>query len=463
MSNTQSAAAGRVKALLDANSFVEIGAGVKARSTDFGLSAKAEPGDGVITGYGTVEGKLVYVYSQDAAVLGGSIGEMHARKIGRIYELARKMGAPVVGFLDSTGVRIEESVDALDALGSIYNALVTGSGLIPQIAVVAGSCGGGLAFIPALSDFVFMTDKAALSVNSPDAVEGSSKDVLDVSAPAYQAEQGNIDVCGSEEEVLAGVRELLSFLPSNNEDGAEEIPCNDDLNRSTGALSSLTNDAAELVKVVADNGIFFETKKTYGKNMVTGFVRLAGATVGVVANRGVKEVICGTCAKKAADFIRFCDAFDIPVLTFANVAGFARHERNENLLPKAAARLLSAYTNATVPKVTVVTKKALGSASILMGSRAAGADVVLSWPDATIGAMDPKAAGKILAAGQDAAAMRKASEAYGALQANVAAASARGFVDTVIDEADTRKFVIGALEMLYSKREERPAKKHGTI
>ena len=463
MSNTQSTAAGRIKALLDANSFIEIGAGVKARSTDFGLSAKSQPGDGVITGYGTVEGKLVYVYSQDAAVLGGSIGEMHARKICRIYELAQKMGAPVVGFLDSTGVRIEESVDALDALGSIYRALVAGSGVVPQIAVVAGSCGGGLSFIPALSDFVFMTDKAALSVNAPNAIEGTSKDVLDVSSAAYQAEKGNVDICGSEEDVLENLQALLGVLPANNADKGEVILNVDDLNRSCGALSQLTDDAAELIKVVADYGLFFETKKAVGKNMVTGFIRLAGATVGVVANRGKKDVICGNCAKKAADFIRFCDAFGIPVLTFANVAGFARKEANEDILPKAAARLLSAYANATVPKVTVITKAAIGSAGILMGSRAAGADVVFAWENAKIGAMDAKAAGKILAAGQDAAAMRKAAASYEELQTSTASAAARGSVDTVINEADTRKFVIGALEMLYTKREERPVKKHGTI
>lgn len=463
MSNTQSAAASRIKALLDANSFVEIGAGVKARSTDFGLSAKALPGDGVITGYGTVDGNLVYVYSQDASVMGGSIGEMHARKICRVLSLAQKMGAPVVGFLDSTGVRIEESVDALGALGLVYSALVAGSGVVPQIAVVAGSCGGGLSFIPALSDFVFMTDKASLFVNSPDAIKGSSKDALNVSAADFQAEKGNVDFVGKEEEVLAALRELIAYLPANNEDAGEEIPCTDDLNRSTGALSNLVDDAAELVKVVADNGLFFETKKAFGKNMVTGFIRLAGATVGVVANRGTKDVICGNCAKKAADFIRFCDAFGIPVLTFANVRGFARCETAEDVLPKAAARLLSAYANATVPKVTVVTKAALGSAYLLMGSRAAGADMVYAWPDTQIGAMDAKAAGKILAAGQDAAAMRKAAASYEALQANVASAAAHGFVDTVIDEADTRKFVIGAFEMLYSKREERPDKKHGTI
>ena len=463
MSNTQSTAAGRIKALLDANSFIEIGAGVKARSTDFGLSAKSLPGDGVVTGYGTVEGNLVYVYSQDASVLGGSIGEMHARKICRVYELAQKMGAPVVGFLDSTGVRIEESVDALDALGAIYRNLVAGSGVVPQIAVVAGPCGGGLSFIPALSDFVFMTDKAALSVNAPNAIEGSSKDVLDVSSAQYQAEKGNVDVCGTEVEVMESLRQLLGLLPANNADEGEVLPCADDLNRTCGALSSLTEDAAEMIRVVADDGVFFETKKACGKNMVTGFIRLAGETVGVVANRGKKDVICGTCAKKAADFIRFCDAFDVPVLTFANVAGFARKEKNEDILPKAAARLLSAYANATVPKVTVVTKTALGSAGILMGSRAAGADVVFAWENAKIGAMDAKAAGKILAAGQDAAAMRKAAASYEELQNSSASAAARGCVDTIISEADTRKFVIGAFEMLYSKREERPDKKHGTI
>ncbi len=462
MSVTQTAA-GRVNALLDANSFVEIGAQVTARSTDFNLTAKSAPSDGVLTGYGTVDGSLVYVYCQDAAVLGGSIGEMHAKKIVRIYDLARKMGAPVVAVLDSTGVRIEEAADALNALGEIMNRQIMSSGVVPQITVVLGTCGGGLSFIPALSDFAFMSDGAKLFVHTPDAVEGNSADKKDTSSAAFQAEAGNVDVTGSEEEVIAEVRRLLGFLPCNNEDDGEICDCTDDLNRSTPNLSTLSGDAAQIAAQIADNGDFFELKKEFGKNMVTGFMRLNGQTVGVVANRGVRDTICPNCAKKAARFIKICDAFNIPVLTLANAAAVRNSEKAEYAMPEAAALLTSAYANATVPKVTVVTGRNYGSAYVIMGSKAVGADIVYAWPGAEIGTMDAKQAGKILAAGKDAKSMNEAAKEYAALQQNVLSAAQRGYVDTIIEEADTRKYVIGAFEMLYTKREDRPERKHGTI
>ena len=462
MSDTQTAASMRINSMLDANSFVEIGGMVTARATDFNLSAKAAPNDGVITGYGTVEGSLVYVYSQDVSVLGGTIGEMHAKKIVNLYTLARRTGAPVIGILDSNGVRLEESTDALFALGQIYRTMVLASGVIPQITTVFGSCGGGLSFIPALSDFAFMTDSAKLFVNVPDAVIGESVDTLSNQSAEYQAECNNVAVIGTEEEVYAKVRQLISLLPVNNADEGDIVPCNDDPNRSVAGIETLTGNAADVLAQIADNGIFFETGKTAGHNMVTGFLRLNGLTVGAVANRGAKDTLCPMDAGKAAKFIGFCDAFNIPVLTLVNVQGLARKERAERMLPKAAARLTYAYANATVPKVTLVTGKAYGSAYVVMGSKAL-ADYVYAWPNAEIGAMDSKLAGKVLAADGDAAAQRKAAAEYQALQSNVASAAARGYVDTVIDAADTRKYLIGAFEMLYTKRESRPDKKHGTI
>ena len=462
MSDTQTAASMRINSMLDANSFVEIGGMVTARSTDFNLSAKAAPNDGVITGYGTVEGSLVYVYSQDVSVLGGTIGEMHAKKIVNLYTLARRTGAPVIGILDSNGVRLEESTDALFALGQIYRTMVLASGVIPQITAVFGSCGGGLSFIPALSDFAFMTDSAKLFVNVPDAVIGESVDTLSNQSAEYQAESNNVAVIGTEEEVYAKVRQLISLLPVNNADEGDIVPCNDDPNRSVAGIETLTGNAADVLAQIADGGIFFETGKTAGHNMVTGFLRLNGLTVGAVANRGDKDTLCPMDAGKAAKFINFCDAFNIPVLTLVNVQGLARKERAERMLPKAAARLTYAYANATVPKVTLVTGKAYGSAYVVMGSKAL-ADYVYAWPNSEIGAMDSKLAGKVLAADGDAAAQRKAAADYQALQSNVASAAARGYVDTVIDAADTRKYLIGAFEMLYTKRESRPDKKHGTI
>ena len=382
MSDTQTAASMRINSMLDANSFVEIGGMVTARATDFNLSAKAAPNDGVITGYGTVEGSLVYVYSQDVSVLGGTIGEMHAKKIVNLYTLARRTGAPVIGILDSNGVRLEESTDALIALGQIYRTMVLASGVIPQITAVFGSCGGGLSFIPALSDFAFMTDSAKLFVNVPDAVIGESVDTLSNQSAEYQAESNNVAVIGTEEEVYAKVRQLISLLPVNNADEGDIVPCNDDPNRSVAGIETLTKEASDVLAQIADNGIFFETGKTARHNMVTGFLRLNGLTVGAVANRGAKDTLCPMDAGKAAKFIGFCDAFNIPVLTLVNVQGLARkEERAERMLPKAAARLTYAYANATVPKVTLVTGKAYGSAYVVMGSKAL-VDYVYAWPNA---------------------------------------------------------------------------------
>lgn len=464
MSDTPSAASTRILSLLDANSFVEFGAQVTARSTDFNLSAKVAPSDGVITGYGTIDGSLVFVYSQDASVLGGSIGEMHAKKIVKLYQKAAKMGAPVIAMLDSTGVRLEESTDALNALGEIFNNQVNVSGVIPQIAIICGNCGGGLSFIPALSDFVFMADAdAKLYVNTPDAIIGNSADVTDNRTAKYQAESGNVDFTGTMDEIIAAVRSLVGILPFNNEDAGEMLPCTDDLNRAVTNISAFREDAASMLAMIADDGIFFEMKKDFAKCIVTGFMKLNGQTIGAVANSGKSDSICANGASKAADFIKFCDAFNIPVLTLANIKGYCRKECQEKRLPKAAAALASAYADATVPKVTVVTGTAYGGAYVLMGSKAIGADFVYAWPDSEIGMMDAKQAAKILVGGENAAQVRKTAAEYSALQQNVVSAAQRGYVDTIIDEADTRKYVIGAFEMLYTKRENRPNKKHGTI
>ncbi len=464
MSESQSAAGRRITSLLDANSFVEIGGQVTARSTDFNLSAKSTPSDGVITGYGTVDGSLVYVYSQDAAVLGGTIGEMHAKKITNIYRLARKMGAPVVGMLDSNGVRLEESTDALNSLGRLYRSLVMTSGLVPSVMAVFGNCGGGLSFLPALADFTFMeSTQAKLFVNAPDTIEGSSADRLDNRTADFQSENGNVDFTGTENEIFENIRKLIGFLPFNNEDDGSAVPCTDDLNRSCAGLASTIGDASETLKAIADNNEFYEVKKAYGPGMITGFIRLNGATVGAVANRGDEASLRAKGIEKAADFITFCDAFNIPVLTLANASGFHQCVCTERRTPKEAARLAYAYANATVPKVTVVTGKAYGSAYILMGSKAVGADLVYAWPEAEIGMMDAKSAVKLMYDGSDAESLAKEEEAYRALQQSVASAARRGYVDTIIEDADTRKYVIGAFEMLYTKRENRPDRKHGTV
>ena len=475
--SSSSQARQRINALLDENSFVEIGALVTARNTDFNLKQEETPSDGVVTGYGVIDGNLVYIYSQDASVLGGSIGEMHAKKIVRLYDLAIKTGSPVIGLIDSTGIRLQEATDALNAFGEIYLKEVEASGVVPQITVVFGSCGGGLSLIPSLTDFTFMeADKARLFVNSPNALEGNYKEKCDTSSAKWQSsETGNVDVVADEATIYAQVRELVSLIPSNNEDGDSYQECADDLNRVCENLDGATADPSIIARQISDNGVFFETKREFAKDMVTGFIRLNGATVGFVANRTAvfdengKEAekftdkLSAHACEKAAEFVNFCDAFDLPVLTLTNATGFGTSKCDERHVAKAAGKLVYALANATVPKVNLITGKAFGSAYVIMNSRAIGADVTFSWPDAQIGTMDANLAAKIMCDGKDAETVSKAASDYAALQNNVKSAAARGYVDEIVEPADTRKYVIGAFEMLFTKRDERPAKKHGTV
>ncbi len=459
MGNMNSPAGSRILSLLDANSFIEIGGRVTARSTDFNLDAEKAESDGVITGYGTVEGNLVYVYSQDASVLNGTIGEMHAKKIVSLYSMARKMGAPIVGMIDCGGIRLQESTDALSALGSIYRSMAMASGVIPQIVAVFGNCGGGLSLLPALADFSYLSnEKGCLFVNAkntlPENADGPSNDSAE-----FQAKTGHVDFTGTEAEIFAGLRALLSMLPANNEDEGEILACNDDLNRSVGALDTL--GAADALAQIADNGLFTETKKDYGTDIKTGFLRLGGSTVGALASGGGE--LSGHAIEKAASFVRFCDAFNIPILSLVNTTGVEKTWCAERLFAPSAAKLIFAYTSATVPKVSVVCGKAYGTAYTVFGSKAVGADLVYAYPEAEIGMMSPDLAAKILYDGKDAETMKKGAESFKELQQNVNSAASRGYVDTIIEPADTRKYVIGAFEMLYTKRESRPERRHGTI
>ena len=475
--SSSSQASQRIISLLDENSFVEIGALVTARNTDFNLKQEETPSDGVVTGYGVIDGNLVYVYSQDASVLGGSIGEMHAKKIVRLYDLAIKTGSPVIGLIDSAGLRLQEATDALNAFGEIYLKQVEASGVVPQITAIFGSCGGGLALIPSITDFTFMeSEKAKLFVNSPNALEGNYKEKCDTSSAKWQsAEVGNVDVVADEATVYAQIRELVSLLPSNNEDGDSYKECSDDLNRACENLDGAIEDPAVIAGQIADNGLFFETKRDYAKEMVTGFIRLNGATVGLVGNRTAiydengkasekfDDKLTAHACEKAAEFVNFCDAFDLPVLTITNATGFGSSKCDEKHVAKAAGKLVYALANATVPKVNLITGKAFGSAYVIMNSKAIGADITISWPGAQIGSMDAKLAAKIICDGKDADTVAKAAADYAELQNNVKSAAARGYVDEIIEAADTRKYVIGAFEMLFTKRDERPAKKHGTV
>lgn len=476
-STAQTLASKRINSLLDENSFVEIGGYVTARNTDFNLSEKETPADGVVTGYGVIDGSLVYVYSQDASVLNGSIGEMHAKKIANLYDFAMKTGAPIIGLLDCAGLRLQEATDALNAFGEIYTKQVMASGVIPQITGIFGTCGGGLAVVPALTDFTFMEDtKGRLFVNSPNALEGNEISKCDTSSAAYQSEHaGLVDVVGSEEEILGQMRTLISMLPSNFEDNSSYIECADDLNRVCPELENCVGDTSIALSQIADNQEFFEVKAAYAKDMVTGFIRLNGATVGCVANRSevyneegektetFENVLSARGCKKAAEFVKFCDAFEIPVLTLTNVKGYKATKCSESNMARNAAELTNAFISATVPKVNIVIGEAFGSAYLTMNSKSTGADMVFAWPNAQIGMMDAKLAAKIMYADADAAIINEKAAEYAMLQSSALSAAKRGYVDTIIEAEDTRKYVIGAFEMLFTKREDRPSKKHGTV
>ncbi len=474
--STTSKASQRIAALLDDNSFVEIGALVSARATDFNLKPNELPSDGCITGYGTIDGNLVYVYSQDASVLNGTVGEMHARKITGLYSMAQKMGAPIIGLLDSAGLRLQEASDALNAFGEIYMKQALCSGVIPQITAIFGTCGGGLGLFPTMTDFTFMADKnAKLFVNAPNALEGNIISKCDSSSAKFQSEEsGIVDVVADENTLLGKIRELVTFLPANNEEEAVS-QCADNLNRVNPEIAGCAGDTGVALSLIADSNYFYELKKDYAKEMVTGFLKLDGMTVGAVANRceilnaegkaaeKMDAVLTVKGCEKAADFVNFCDAFNIPVLTLTNVKGYEATMCAEKHIAKAAAKLTYAFANATVPKVNVVVGKAYGTAYTAMNSKALGADVVMAWPGAEIGTMDSKLAAKIMYDGQGGDVIEEKAAEYAALQNNVASAAKRGYVDMIVEAAETRKYVIGAFEMLFTKSEERPAKKHGTV
>lgn len=477
MSNTSKMSAmDRIKSLLDENSFVEIGAQVTKRSTDFNMKEKEIPADGVITGYGTIDCKLVYVYSQDASALGGTIGEMHARKIVRIYDLAMKVGAPVIGLADCAGLRLQEATDALAGFGDLFFKQTCASGVIPQITAVFGACGGGSAISSALSDFTFMEENnARLFVNAPNTLDGNYTEKCDTSAAAFQAENGNADFTGKDEsEVLSQIRQLISILPSNNEEDDSFENCEDDLNRLVPAFLSELTDAGQALSDLSDNHFFMETKASYAKDMVTGFIRLAGMTVGAVANRMAvldetgKEIekfdgyLSAAGCRKAAEFVAFCDAFNIPVLSLTNVCGFKATVCGEKRMAKSAAQLTYAFANATVPKINVIVGKAYGSAYIAMNSKHIGADMVFALPDTEIGMMDAKSAAAIIYDGEGVSLDEKAAE-YRSLQQSSESAAKRGYVDNIIEPAETRKHLAYAFDMLFTKKENRPDKKHGTI
>jgi acetyl-CoA carboxylase carboxyltransferase component len=473
----------RLESFVDPGSFVEIDAFVEHRATDLGMSEIDAPGEGVVIGYGTVNGRLVYMYAQDFTVIGGSLGEMHAAKICKAMDMAVKVGCPCIGINDSGGARIQEGVDALSGYGDIFYRNTLASGVVPQISVIMGPCAGGAVYSPALTDFTIMVDKTAnMFITGPQVIKAVTGE--DVSAEALGGARVHSEVSGvaslmfaDEAATIAGVRKLLSYLPSNNIEDVPLAPSSDPVTRSCSDLAALIPDSPnkpydtrDVISKIFDDGDWFEIQPLYAKNIVTCFARLGGRTVGVIANQpkemaGVLDI---NASDKASRFIRICDSFNIPLVTLTDTAGYLPGVGQEHGgVIRHGAKLLYAYSEATVPKLTVIVRKAYGGAYIAMCSRHLGADQVLAWPSAEIAVMGPDGAANIIfkkeieEAADPAAARKEKIEDYKKNFANPYKAAARGYVDDVIDPADTRARLASALSMLLGKRESRPAKKHG--
>jgi len=462
-------AAERIAGLLDPASFVETGAYITARSTDFNLSASDTPGDGVLTGYGLIDGRLVYVYSQDVSVLGGAVGEMHAKKIAGLYNLAMKTGAPVIGLLDSAGLRLQEATDSLAAFGRIFQKMTMASGVIPQITAVFGTCGGGAAILSALSDFTLLEEnKASLFVNSPNALDGNYAEKLNTAGAAFLKENTALAdrVADGDEAVLQDIRSLIDLLPANNGEEAVDL-CEDEINRTIPDITARKDDARALAKDIADDNQYYELKESFGADVTAGLMRLNGATVGFLGNQEKELSVNGL--SKAESLVKFCDAFSIPVVTLTNVKGFAATVEEEKKLAAAAGSFAGVMAEASCPKVNVIVGDAFGSAYTIWNSRSVGADIVYAWKGARVGMMDPEMAVKIMyseeiaSASDSLAVIEEKKKEYTALQASAESAARRGYVDDIIEPDATRKRVIAALEMLSTKREERPYKKHMSI
>lgn len=474
----------RIAALLDPDSFVELGSMNQHRCENFGLGKKRIDGDGVVTGYGTISGRLVYIYAQDFTVMGGSLGETHAAKIVRMQEAALKVGAPIIGINDSGGARIQEGVDALAGFGEIFYQNTLASGVIPQIAVILGPCAGGATYSPALMDFIFMVQGVGqMFITGPQVIatvtgEQVSADELG-GAMAHNKTSGVAHFYDETEEAcFRHIRELLGYLPQNNLEEPETVS-GDDPNRMTPELNGIIPDSPnkaydmmEVIRAIADGGRFLEYQPYFAGNMITGFMRLNGRSVGVIANQPRQQAGCIdiNASDKAARFIRTCDCFNIPLLTLVDVPGFLPGAAQEHGgIIRHGAKMLYAYSEATVPKVSLILRKAYGGAYIAMCSRHLHADVVFSWPSAEIAVMGPDGASNIIfrreiEQAEDPAAKRSEKTAeYRALAANPYIAAAHGYIDDVLEPGESRQRIISAFEMLAGKREQRPSKKHGNI
>ena len=475
----------RIELLVDENSFEELDKLVTHRCRDFGMEEQIVPGDGFVTGYGRIHGRLVYVFAQDFTVFGGSLSEANALKICKIMDLALKTGAPVIGLNDSGGARIQEGVVSLAGYAEIFLRNTLSSGVIPQISAIMGPCAGGAVYSPAITDFVFMVDQTSyMFVTGPDVIkavthEEVTKDQLG-GAMTHNETSGVAHFLSRDDaECLSMIRELVSFIPSNNLDDPPRRPCTDPIDRADSALDTIVPsesnkpyDIKDVIRMVVDDGYFFEVHEHYAKNIVVGFARLNGRSVGVVANQpamlaGVLDI---NSSVKGARFVRFCDCFNIPLITFEDVPGFLPGTQQEyGGIIRHGAKLLFAFAEATVPKLTVITRKAYGGAYCVMASKHIRADVNYAWPSAEVAVMGPEGAVDIVYKRELTKAENKIEERARLIEqfrerfANPYVVAERGYVDAVIRPRETRKKLIDALEMLDTKRDKNPPKKHGNI
>jgi propionyl-CoA carboxylase beta chain len=456
----------RIELLLDSGSFEEYDMFVGHRCADFGMADKTIPGDGVVTGYGTINGRLVFVFSQDFTVFGGSLSEAHAEKICKIMDQAMKVGAPVIGLNDSGGARIHEGVASLAGYAEVFQRNVMASGVVPQVSVVMGPCAGGAVYSPAMTDFIFMVqDTAYMFVTGPDVVKTVTHEVVTLEelggAQAHTGKSGVADLSfANDTDTLAEIRRFVDFLPASNREQPPVWPTDDPSDRAEMSL--------ELIEKILDEGDFFELKPNFAQNIITGFGRIAGATVGIVANQPMVLAGCLDIAssRKAGRFVRFCDCFNIPIVTFVDVPGFMPGtDQEHNGIITHGSKLLYAYAEATVPKVTVITRKAYGGAYDVMSSKHLRGDVNYAWPTAEIAVMGPKGAVEIIFRGalDDPTAAEAKTEEYRQKFANPFVAAHRGFIDDVILPHSTRNRLAKSLVMLRNKKLDNPWKKHGNV
>jgi acetyl-CoA carboxylase carboxyltransferase component len=475
----------RIEHLLDPNSFVELDPYVVHICTDYGMAEKKISGDGVVTGHGTIDGRLVYVFSQDFTVFGGSLGEMFAKKVCKIMDLAMKAGAPVIGINDSGGARIQEGVASLAGYGDIFFRNVLSSGVIPQISIIMGPCAGGAVYSPALTDFIIMIDKTShMFITGPEVIKtvlGQEVSFEELGGARVHSQTSGVAhfIAENEEQGIDVIKKLFSYIPSNNMEDPPTIEPSDDPNRTNERLAQIIPDdpdkpydMKEIIQTIVDNGDFLEVQPLWAPNLVVGFARLNGRSVGIVANQpkffaGTLDINSST---KGGRFVRFCDCFNIPVITFVDVPGFMPGiDQEHGGIIRHGSKLLYAYCEATVPKITVIVRKAYGGAYDVMGSKHVGADINYAWPTAEIAVMGPEGAINIIFRKEIAGAknpQEKRQELvseYREKFANPYITAQKAYIDDVIEPAHTRPKLITALEMLITKREPRPSKKHANI